>query len=45
MCMRLIATVQHHASAVYIMNALHSLLYPTMTSSLFITLNSMYAGM
>ena len=33
MRMRHIATVQHHASAVYIINALHSLLYPTMTSS------------
>ena len=33
MRMRHIATVQHHASAVYIINALHALLYPTMTSS------------
>ena len=31
--MHLIATVQHHVSAVYIINALHALLYPTMTSS------------
>ena len=33
MHMHLTATVQHHASAVYIINALHVLLYPTMTCS------------
>ena len=34
MRMRLIATVQHHGVyAVYIINALYSLLYPTMTYS------------
>ena len=30
MRMRLIVTVQHHASGVYIINAVHSLLYRTM---------------
>ena len=54
MHMCLIATVQHHGSAVYINNALHSLLYPTVTSSwlqglpftvLFTTRYSMHAGM
>ena len=51
MCMRHIATVQHHASAVYIINVLHALLYPTMTSSLLQVLpfhspfyNTLYAG-
>ena len=52
MHMCLIATTQHHASAV--INALHSLLYPTMTSSWLqglpfhnpvTALYSMYTGM